>query len=80
MNNNICPKMNGAKCAGRYCDLWDDENQCCLEAFEVKLRVDILKRKLSQMEHEENELQKEQDIEKFKARKNVVEPDSTAIN
>lgn len=79
MNNNICPKMNGQKCAGNYCDLWDDEDQRCLEAIEVSIRVDILKRKLREAESREEESRTQEEIEDFKLKKNVVES-SKAIN
>lgn len=79
MNNNICPKMNGQKCAGNYCDLWDDEEQMCLEALEVSIRVEILKRKLRETESQEEEVRTQEEIEEFKRKRNVVEG-SKAIN
>jgi hypothetical protein len=49
----ICVKMNGAVCAGKYCDYWDDEEQICSEARECKLRVEILSDTLEQKKEED---------------------------
>jgi hypothetical protein len=79
MNNNICPKMKGQKCAGNYCDLWDDEEQRCLEAIEISLRVEILRRKVCQLESQEEEEKTQEEINDFKVKRNVVEG-SKAVN
>lgn len=71
--------MNGQKCAGNYCDLWDDNEQRCLEAIEVSLRVEILNRKVHQIESQEEEARTQEEINEFKAKRNVVEG-STAVN
>lgn len=73
MNENVCPRMNGAKCAGDWCDLWDHENQKCLKAIEVELRVEILRRTVEITELQREEVETKQKVEKFKREKNVVD-------
>lgn len=50
--SQICHKMNGAKCAESFCDLWDLEEKRCSEAVvnEKKSEIlDILIEKISEI-------------------------------
>lgn len=46
----ICPKMNGEKCAGSFCDLWCTVEKRCLHAVSKDKEIevlDIIKREIS---------------------------------
>lgn len=42
MPESICTHMNGSKCAGEYCDYWNNEEQRCSLALESHKRVELL--------------------------------------
>lgn len=38
----ICPKMNGEKCAGSFCDLWCTVEKRCLNAVSKEKEIEVL--------------------------------------
>jgi len=73
----ICVKMNGAQCAGKYCDYWDDERQACSEALESKMRVEILHGVLEQKKEEDIQKTESESFKRMVRQLNIVNPTLT---
>jgi hypothetical protein len=77
MNDGICKDMDGAKCAGDYCDYWDHEEQSCSIALESKLRVEILRATLARMGKPTSDTEEVDAFQKLSRHMNIVEGTST---
>lgn len=74
---NICPHMNGEKCAMEYCDYWDRYRQKCSKAIECKLNVELLAKRVKKNREKDAEEKREQEVKDKMVRRNVVVPSRT---
>jgi len=75
--SGICPKMSGAQCAMKYCDLWNDWEQRCSEALESRKRVEILNMILDKAEELLADAKEKEDIEKVVRELNIINVGNT---
>jgi len=75
--NGICPKMKGAKCAEKYCDFWNGEEQTCSLALESKLRTEILQTLLEKARKIESKAKDVEKINQLAAKMNIVSSPDT---
>ena len=77
MNNNVCPKMNGAKCAGDWCDFWDHEKQECSEATESKMRCEMMELVLERLKELLYQTKDKEDVMRIAREMNIVPSGTT---
>jgi len=68
----ICPHMNGNKCATKYCDYWDHEEQRCSLALESSKRVDLLNMVLEKAEELLMDVKEKEALMKVVEKLNIV--------
>jgi len=73
----VCVQMKGSKCAGTFCDYWDDEEQKCALALECKMRVEILRNILEQSKEAAANKEDAESFQKMVRQLNIVEPTMT---
>ena len=69
---NICPHMNGAKCATKFCDYWNRHKQECSLAIECKLNVELLARRVRRNRRRAAEEKRDKEVRDHMAKKNIV--------
>jgi hypothetical protein len=69
---NICPHMNGEKCAGEYCDYYDRYRQKCSLAIECKLNVELLAKRVKKNRAVASQKKRDQEIRDYMTKKNIV--------
>jgi len=73
----ICPHMKGEKCAERYCDYWNPEEQRCSLALESQKRVELLDMVLEKAEKMLMNAKDKEDLVKLIQKFNLVSASKT---
>jgi len=76
----VCIHMNGAKCAGNYCDYWNSEKQICSLSLESKLKVELFEERIRLINKEKEKIKNKNALKKFKKKFNIVTDNPKSIN
>lgn len=68
MSSQICPKMNGNKCAESYCDMWDLHEKRCSYAVVEEKKVELFDLLINKINKEEINKKSINDIKKSAVR------------
>lgn len=72
--DNVCPKMNGSKCAMEYCDFWNLDEQKCSVALESHKRVELMNTLLKHVDELRFVAEDKGRLEELIKKLNIVNP------